>query len=166
MTSIAETRNATASTSDLARLVSGLSTHAVRFSIALVLVWIGAMKFTAYEAGAIEGLVASSPFTSWLYSVTSLQGASNLIGTVEILTAAGLIAGLKFPKIGLLAALAATGTFLLTLSFILTAPGWKRALGASLRSPSCRASSCSKTPCSPPAPCTSPGMRFGASPDR
>lgn len=129
MTSIAETRNATASTSDLARLVSGLSTHAVRFSIALVLVWIGAMKFTAYEAGAIEGLVASSPFTSWLYSVTSLQGASNLIGTVEILTAAGLIAGLKFPKIGLLAALAATGTFLLTLSFILTAPGWEASLG-------------------------------------
>ena len=102
---------------------------AIRFSIAGVLGWIGAMKFTAYEAGAIEGLVASSPFTSWLYSVTSLQGASNLIGSIEILTALSLVAGLKFARVGLFASLAAAFTFLLTLSFIFTAPGWEQSLG-------------------------------------
>ncbi len=102
---------------------------ALRFSIAGVLGWIGAMKFTAYEAGAIEGLVASSPFTSWLYSVTSVQGASNLIGSVEIVTAIALVAGLKFARVGLLGALAAAFTFLLTFSFLLTAPGWEQSLG-------------------------------------
>lgn len=103
--------------------------HALRFSIAGVLGWIGAMKFTAYEAGAIEGLVASSPFTSWLYSVTSVQGASNLIGSIEILTALAIIAGLKFARVGLLGALAAAFTFLLTFTFLFTAPGWEQSLG-------------------------------------
>ena len=109
--------------------ISTFGRYALRGTTATVLGWIGAMKFTAYEAGAIEGLVASSPFTSWLYSVTSLQGASNLIGSIEILTAIGLIAGLKFARVGLLAALAAAFTFLLTFSFLFTAPGWEQSLG-------------------------------------
>lgn len=115
--------------SDLSNQVSGVARHSLRFSIAGVLGWIGAMKFTAYEAGAIKGLVASSPLTSWLYSVTSVQGASNLIGSVEILTAIALVAGLKFARVGLLGALAAAFTFLLTFSFLLTAPGWEQSLG-------------------------------------
>ena len=62
--------------------VTKVGVHGLRITTAIVLGWIGAMKFTAYEAGAIEGLVASSPLTSWLYGVTSLQGASNLIGGI------------------------------------------------------------------------------------
>ncbi len=72
--------------------------EAVRFAVAGVLGWIGAMKFTAYEAGAIEGLVASSPLTSWLYGIYSLQGAANLIGGIEIATALLIVAGTRFPK--------------------------------------------------------------------
>jgi len=113
----------------LSAKVTGIGRHSLRFAIAGVLGWIGAMKFTAYEAGAIEGLVASSPFTSWLYSVTSVQGASNFIGSIEILTALGLVAGLKFARVGLLAAIAAAFTFLLTFSFLFTAPGWEQSLG-------------------------------------
>jgi uncharacterized membrane protein YkgB len=84
--------------------------RATRFSIVLVLGWIGAMKFTAYEAGAIEGLVASSPLTAWLYSILDLQGAANLIGTIEIATALAV-------------------TFAVTLSFLFSAPGWEASLG-------------------------------------
>ena len=109
--------------------VSALGEHAVLFSIALVLVWIGAMKFTAYEAGAIEGLIASSPLVSWLYSVLSLQGASNLIGTIEIATAITLLAGLRYKWAAIVGALAAIGTFTFTLSFLFTAPGWEASLG-------------------------------------
>ena len=114
---------------DLADQTTRLGKGSIRFSIAGVLGWIGAMKFTAYEAGAIEGHVASSPFTSWLYSVTSLQGASNLIGSIEILTAIGLVVGAKFARVGFFASLAAAFTFLLTLSFLFTAPGWEQSLG-------------------------------------
>ena len=108
---------------------TALGHHAVRFSIVIVLGWIGAMKFTAYEAGAIQGLVQSSPLVSWLYNVTSVQGASNLIGSIEILTALALVAGVKFARIGLAGALAAAFTFLLTLTFLFSAPGWEQSLG-------------------------------------
>ena len=65
----------------------------VRYSLVLVLVWIGAMKFTAYEAGAIQPLVANSPLISWLYAIFSVQATSNLIGMAEI--AAGVLIALR-----------------------------------------------------------------------
>lgn len=113
----------------IADRLTGLAGHTVRFSVAGVLGWIGAMKFTAYEANAIQGLVQSSPFVSWLYNLTSVQGAANLIGSIEILTAVALVAGLKFARVGFIGAVAAAVTFLLTLSFIFTAPGWEQSLG-------------------------------------
>ena len=103
--------------------------QALRYSVVVVLGWIGAMKFTAYEAGAIEGLVASSPLVSWLYSIFSLQGASNLIGSVEILTAVALVVGLHNRRIAIVGALAAITTFAVTASFLFTAPGWEASLG-------------------------------------
>lgn len=124
--------NTSTSSTDLGELgdkITNTATHAIRFSSAIVLGWIGAMKFTAYEAGAIEGLVASSPLTNWLYSVFSLQGASNLIGSVEIIIALLLVAGFKFPKAALLGALGALATFLVTSSYLLTAPVTEPSLG-------------------------------------
>lgn len=115
--------------SGLAETVTAAGVHTLRFSTAIVLGWIGAMKFTAYEAGAIEGLVASSPLTRWLYDVLSLQGASNLIGAAEIATAALIVIGAKFPKPALLGALGALATFFVTASFLFTAPVTEASLG-------------------------------------
>lgn len=106
-----------------------LADTAIRYSVVIVLVWIGLMKFTAYEAGAIEGLVASSPLVGWLYSVLSLQGAANLIGTIEIATAVALIAGQWNRTLGILGALGAVATFSVTLTFLFSAPGWEATLG-------------------------------------
>lgn len=111
------------------RAISGLGINVVRFSIAIVLAWIGAMKFTAYEAQAIQGLVQSSPLMSWLYGVASVQGVANLIGAIEIATALALAAGQRFVLIGLAGAVAAAFTFLITLTFLFTAPGWEASLG-------------------------------------
>ena len=41
----------------------------LRYGLVLVLGWIGAMKFTAYEAEGIQTLVATSPLMSWMYKV-------------------------------------------------------------------------------------------------
>lgn len=112
-----------------ANTISTLSDYAIRYSIVLVLAWIGAMKFTAYEAGAIEGLVASSPFLAWLYTVGSQQAVSNLVGTIEIATALALAFGPINRIAGLLGAIGAVATFFITLTFILTAPGWEQSLG-------------------------------------
>ena len=114
---------------DIGDRLSRYGKEAVRYTIAGVLGWIGAMKFTAYEAGAIEGLVASSPLTSWLYDIFSLQGAANLIGGIEIATALLIIAGTRVPKAAIAGALGAIATFVITLSFLFSAPGWESSLG-------------------------------------
>ena len=109
--------------------IIALSDFAIRYSIVLVLAWIGAMKFTAYEAGAIEGLVASSPFLAWLYTFASQQAVSNLIGTIEIATALTLALGPFFRTAALFGAVGAVVTFSITSTFIFTAPGWEQSLG-------------------------------------
>ncbi len=103
--------------------------YVIRYSIVLVLAWIGAMKFTAYEAGAIEGLVASSPLLAWLYGFASQQAVSNLIGTIEIATALALAVGPFYRRAALVGAFAAIATFSTTLTFVFTAPGWEASLG-------------------------------------
>ncbi len=113
----------------LGNKITRLSTHGLRFTTATVLAWIGAMKFTAYEASAIEGLVASNPLTSWLYNLTSLQGASNFIGATEIITALLIVAGFKLPKLALIGSLLAAIIFFVTTSLLFTAPGWEASLG-------------------------------------
>jgi uncharacterized membrane protein YkgB len=103
--------------------------HITRYAIVLVLVWIGAMKFTAYEAGAIEPLVANSPLMSWLYAVFSVQATSNLIGVAEI--AAGIMIAVRpWSAIAcVLGSLMATATFVITLTFLFSTPGWEPSLG-------------------------------------
>ena len=93
-------------------------------SVALVLVWIGAMKFFAFEAKGIVSLVESSPFMSWLYIVFSVQGASNAIGVFDILSVALLGVGLyiRNAKLILLAGLACCSVFIMTQTFLITAP--------------------------------------------
>jgi uncharacterized membrane protein YkgB len=100
-----------------------IGANALRYGLVLVLVWIGAMKFTAYEADAIQGLVANSPLMSWMYSVLSVRGASALIGSAE-LAIAGLIAlrPLSAP-LGAAGSALAVGMFLTTLSFLASTPG-------------------------------------------
>lgn len=101
----------------------------LRYGLVLVLGWIGAMKFTGYEAAGIQPLVETSPLMSWMYKLFSLQTTSNIIGVAEI-TAAILIAIRP-----LSARLSAVGsvlgilTFLATLTFLFSLPGWEKSLG-------------------------------------
>jgi uncharacterized membrane protein YkgB len=106
----------------LGRSIAAFADQALRFSIVIVLGWIGAMKFTAYEAGAIQGLVASSPFTAWLYGVFDLQTTSNLIGSIEIATALALVLAPLHRSIAIIGTAAATVTFAVTLSFVFGFP--------------------------------------------
>ena len=134
---ITATHNPTTDNVLVTRSVSGLSRnalsifgdHALRYSIVIVLVWIGAMKFTAYEAGAIAGLVNSSPLLAWLYSVASQQAAANLIGSIEIAVAIALALGPFYRTAAVIGALGAIATFSITLTFLFTAPGWESSLG-------------------------------------
>ena len=97
---------------------------AITLTLALVFLWFGAMKFTEYEAKAIEGLVANSPFVSFLLPLLGTQGTSYLIGIVELSIAALLASRfLGFPALAAVGAGGAALTFLLTISFFFTTPG-------------------------------------------
>jgi uncharacterized membrane protein YkgB len=101
----------------------------VRYGLVLILLWIGAMKFTGYEAIGIEPLVASSPLMSWLYRILSLQSVSNMLGFSEIVTGL-LIASYPFSKkAALVGSVLAVFTFLTTLTFLFSLPGWEKSLG-------------------------------------
>lgn len=93
-----------------------------RYGLALVIFWIGAMKFTAYEAGAIQSLVANSPFIGWLYNVFSVQMFSNLLGVLEMLIAVLIALYPISVKASALGSALAIPMFLTTLSFMLSTP--------------------------------------------
>jgi uncharacterized membrane protein YkgB len=61
--------------------------HSTRYGLVLVLLWIGGMKFTAYEAAGISGFVANSPLMSWAYPLFGVRGFSAVLGATEIVTA-------------------------------------------------------------------------------
>jgi uncharacterized membrane protein YkgB len=104
--------------------------HSVRYGLVLVLLWIGGMKFTAYEAAEISGFVANSPLMAWAYSLFSTQGFSALLGGTEIVIALLISAQPLSGRAALVGSASAVGMFLTTLSFLLTTPGvWEASAG-------------------------------------
>ncbi len=57
----------------------------LRYGLALILIWIGSLKFTQHEAKGIEPLVAKSPFLAWAYHAFGLEGIARLLGVSEII---------------------------------------------------------------------------------
>ena len=109
---------------------AGLGRHAVRYGLVLVLLWIGGMKFTAYDAEGLSGFVSNSPLMSWAYLVFSVQGFSTLLGATEIAIALLIAARPLSARAALIGSALAPGMFLTTLSFLLTTPGvWEASAG-------------------------------------
>ena len=97
--------------------------HSVRYGLVLVLLWIGGMKFTAYEAEGIAPFVSNSPFMFWAYGLFSKEQFSAILGVVELLTAV-LIAARPFSaKVSAVGSALAVGMFLTTLTFLFSTPG-------------------------------------------
>ena len=107
----------------MAERLKGIGTHITRYGLVIVLLWIGGMKFTAYEAEGIKPLVANSPLMGSVYRVMSVGGFSSLLGVVEI--AIGVLIALRpvWPMGSAVGSGLAAGMFLTTLSFLVTTPG-------------------------------------------
>ena len=101
----------------------------IRYGLVLVLGWIGAMKFTAYEAEGIKSLVETSPFMSWMYRVFSVQATSNVIGVAELIAAALIAIRPLSSKLSAIGSVLAVLTFLTTLTFLFSLPAWEKSLG-------------------------------------
>jgi len=80
------------------RSAGSLSSLALlRWALVIVFLWFGAMKFTAYEANGIAPFITHSPIMSWLHSLFGVRGASDVIGVLELSTAATLTIGAFLP---------------------------------------------------------------------
>jgi uncharacterized membrane protein YkgB len=131
-----------------------LGIGAMKIAIAIVFVWIGALKFAPYEADSITPFVANSPFMSFFYehpkdykahltregelkpadrtweTSNNTYGFSRGLGTVELVIGFLMLAGLISPRLGLVGAVLAFLTPFVTLSFLVTTPeAWVPALG-------------------------------------
>ena len=127
---------------------------AMRIAIAVVFLWIGALKFAPYEADSITPFVANSPVMSFFYkhptdykahltregelrpadrawqTVNDTYAFSNGLGTVEVVIGLLTLVGLVSRRWGLLGATLAFLTPFVTLSFLVTTPdAWVPALG-------------------------------------
>ncbi|MGW0159240.1 YkgB family protein [Mycobacterium sp. NPDC003323] len=97
--------------------------HVARYGLVVVIGWIGALKFTSYEAHGIEPLVANSPLMSWVYDIFSVTGFSALLGVLELATAAMLAVKPWLPRVAVAGGVIAVGLFAATISFLFTTPG-------------------------------------------
>jgi uncharacterized membrane protein YkgB len=95
----------------------------VRWSIVLLLLFFGALKWTAAEADAIAPFIANSPVLRWIGLVFGRQSASEFIGVLEL--SIGILIALRrwAPRLAMVGGMLGTIMFLTTLSFIVTTPG-------------------------------------------
>ena len=98
-------------------------TFMLRYSLVLILGWIGLFKFTPTEASGIQPLFAHSPLFAWVYNVLSVRAVAGLVGSTEILVAVLLAVRLVAPRLSYFGSLGAVAIFLTTVSFLFTTPG-------------------------------------------
>ncbi|MDQ2778918.1 MAG: YkgB family protein [Pseudomonadota bacterium] len=104
--------------------------HALRWSLVLIFLWFGFMKFTVYEAKGIAPLVMHSPLLAWAYYLLGERGFATALGVVELTI--GVLIALRpwSARASAIGSVASIITYLITLSFILTTPGtWQEGMG-------------------------------------
>lgn len=120
----------------LGRTLEGVGLNLLRYALVIILLWVGALKFTAYEAEGIQGLVANSPLLSWAYGIFSVRTFAMLLGIGEI-TIGLMIAMRPFaPFVSAVGSFGAILLFLVTLTFMFSTPGvWQPGYGFPFPSP-------------------------------
>ena len=94
----------------------------LRYGLAAIMLLFGLQKWTKAEAEGIQPWVSHSPLMSWLYHVTSVQGASIAIGVVELAIAVMMISRCWLPGVAAIGSALAIVMFLITLSLFITTP--------------------------------------------
>ena len=103
--------------------IAATGRHLVRYGLAIVIAWIGALKYSAYEAAAIHPLIANSPLMSWLDNILSVRALAATLGTLEIVAAVLIALRVVSPRLSAAGSAMAVLLFLGTLSFLFTTPG-------------------------------------------
>src|SRR3954451_22467193 len=109
----------------MAERLKTIGIRIARYGLVIVLLWIGGMKFTTYEAEGIKPLVANRPLMGWVYKLTRVGGVSTFLGGVG--SALGPLIALRpvWPIGSAVGSGLAVGMFVTTLTFLFTTPGWE-----------------------------------------
>jgi uncharacterized membrane protein YkgB len=94
----------------------------LRYSLVFFLFFFGALKWTPAEAQGIQPMVSHSPFFFWLYPTVGVQHGSEVIGIVELIIGVLIAIRRWAPRASAAGSIAATGMFVITLSFLVTTP--------------------------------------------
>lgn len=131
-----------------------LGIHMVRIGVAIIFIWIGALKFVPYEADSITPFVANSPVMSFFYNhpheykehlthegqldplkrqwqvSNNTYAFSEGLGSVEILIGLLVLSYGVSRRLGMVGSILSFLTPLVTLSFLITTPeAWVADLG-------------------------------------
>lgn len=108
-----------------AAIVSKLGRVVLRLTLGVLFLGVGLQLLTPYQAQRVSDLAQGSPLVGWCYQLWGVRGAGAVFGVIEILAGLGLLTGLWRPG-ALAARLGAAGAVavcVVTVSFLLTAPG-------------------------------------------
>lgn len=137
-----------------ASTLDNIGIHLIRVGVAIIFIWIGALKFVPYEADSITPFVANSPVMSFFYehpteykehlthegqldpakrqwqTQNHTYAFSDGLGAVEIFIGLMVLTYAFSRRLGLIGALLAFFTPLVTLSFLITTPeAWVSNIG-------------------------------------
>jgi uncharacterized membrane protein YkgB len=96
--------------------VASVGRYLVRYALVVVIAWIGALKYTSYEAAAIQPLIAHSAIFSWLYSIFTVRTFAAVLGSLEIVAALLIAIRPLSPRISVIGSAMGVLLFLGTLS--------------------------------------------------
>jgi uncharacterized membrane protein YkgB len=107
-----------------------LDYHLVRASMVIIFLLFGYQKWFPYEAQGLIPFISNGPLLSWMYPVFGIQGASWFLGVSEWFFGALLFFGYWNKQLGILGALGACVSFIMTISIIPFMPnGWAASAG-------------------------------------
>lgn len=118
------------------RQLEALGATVLRYGLVLVLLWVGALKFTAYEAEGVHTFASNSPLLAWADQLLGVRGFAKLLGIIEIFLGTLIATRPVLPKLSAIGSLGAIVMFVITLSFLLSTPGvWQPGYGFPALSP-------------------------------
>lgn len=107
-----------------------LGMNVTRYGLAAVLLWVGALKFTAYEDEAVSKLCMTNPLLSWGPQALGTYGFPKLLGVIEIVLGLLIASRAAQPRWSALGSLGAVIMLAITLTLLLSTPGvWQMGYG-------------------------------------
>ena len=97
--------------------------YAIIIAVAIIFLWFGCLKFTAYEQSGVAGFIMNNPLIAWLHGVFGTGGGAEFLGVFEILTGLLIAGSLAMPRLGVIGGIMGMLTFFVTLICLFTTPG-------------------------------------------